>query len=702
MLNNAHRVCLVGAGNVSRTHADALACVPTAELVAVCDTNEARARSLAEEHALPHVFTSLQEAIDSREFTAAHVLVPPNHHVEVAQTLIEANIGVLVEKPMGLSKSDCEILTRKARERDVRLGVNHNAVFYPSYLRLRREIVARRLGPLQHIMLVLNFTPSALPTGTHWMVQAPQNLAFESAIHPFSQVYDLAGPVVEARTTLSGRRDYGPDQYLWDTWQMSLVCERATAQVCVSYGGAYRAWHLTAICQDGFLTADLEQNRLVRLDRTRWGRLHEPVHLAVTLVGQELGGGVQNLGREIRAAFRPVPRTDPFFTSMKDSIAAFHDGPMPSLPCVGGDFGAHVVGMCEAATHGVAKAAGGSGPKRRSPTPRECDVVVLGGTGFIGSALVERMAADGMTVRVMARNATGLPDLFHRPEIELLEADIADPAAPEKAVQGARAVVHLAHGGSFEWEDVEATMVKPAERLAQACLHRGVNRLVYAGSIASLYLGNPGATITGSTPNDPRVAERGPYGWGKARSEELLSGFAREGLPLCIVRPAVVLGVGGTPFHSAFGIWRGEVHCVGWNGGRNPLPLVLASDVARAIMLALESDNAVGRTYNLAGDVRLSARECVSELRSALDRPLTFHPAHPAQHQALAVSKWLAKTVIRRRNHPFPSYRMIKSATCISPFDCSDVKHDLGWAPVADRDEFTERALRVFANGSSA
>jgi hypothetical protein len=119
------------------------------------------------------------------------------------------------------------------------------------------------------------------------------------------------------------------------------------------------------------------------------------------------------------------------------------------------------------------------------------------------------------------------------------------------------------------------------------------------------------------------------------------------------------------------------------------------SDVATAIRDACNSELSAGRSYNLVGDVRLSAREYVAELREALERPVVFHPRRPAQHQAVRVSKWLLKSLLSRSSEPFPSYRSLQSMGCLSAFDCSDVKADLGWNPVAERGRFVDEGLRV-------
>jgi predicted dehydrogenase/nucleoside-diphosphate-sugar epimerase len=691
------RICLIGAGNVSRTHAEALRQIPGAELVAVCDVDADRANLLASEMAVEHVFSSVSELVASDTCDFAHVLVPPGYHLEVAEELVDGNIGTFLEKPMGSSSAICRSVVMHADARGLALGVNHNAVFYPAHVKLRRQVEAREFGALQHLMVLVNFPRSTLAPPGHWMLQGPENVVFESGVHPLSQIYDLSGPLLSADTTVSGRRKLPSGSYYFDTWQMSMLCERATAQLFLSYGGSYRTWLEIAICEDGILTAEVETSSATASGKTRWGPYIDlPAH-AVSVARQELLHGIESLGREARAAIQPSPRRDPYFASMRDSIASFYNGSSTGMPKVDGAFGAEVVSMCEAVTKRVA----GRAPARPAPASTHAmarpDAVVLGGSGFIGRALVDQMVGAGMTIRVMARNPLSSGEGLRKRQVETCTGDIADPDAVRGAIKGARFVVHLAHGGRFEWEALNRTMIRPARYVAEACLQHGVERMLYTGTIASLYLGNPNAVLTGATPLDPQLKQRGPYEWGKAQCEALLlSRFNDEPLPVCIVRPGIVLGKGGTPFHGGFGIWRGDIHCIGWNLGRNPLPLVLASDVATAIMLALESPRALGKTYNLVGDVRLSARECVCELRAALQRPLMFHPRYSIQHQSLQMSKWLVKHATGR-NVRFPSYRGIKSMGCLSQLDCSDVKQDLGWTPLRDRDRFIDEGLRVYA-----
>lgn len=693
----ARRVCLVGAGNVALSHAQALDQVTGVKITAVCDSTERRARDLADALAVTHVFCSVAEAAGSGVFDYAHVLVPPDLHLSVAQDLARAGVGVLLEKPMGIASAECAAFSRDA---GVQVGVNHNAVFFPAYLKLRRHLAAHTVGALQHLVVALSIPNTMLPGPQHWALTRPENLMYESGVHPLSQIFDLAGPMVSAQTTPSGRQALGSDRHYFNTWQVSLVCERATAQLFLSYGGSYRTWEVTALCDDGVLAAEMEQNRFAVISRSRWGPAYEPLHVALSRGGREVGQGVLNIGGVARAMLQPTIPRDPYLMSMSASIASFHTGPREGTALVDGTFGAGVVAMCEAITRDVADEPKLSPSRPRIPTG-DCDVVVLGGTGFIGRSVVERLLANDAKVRVMARSIPLLDPDERLADAEYVAGEIADADAVKRAMKGAQTVIHLAHGGRFGWEEVKTSMIEPAKMVASLCLEHGVERLVYTGTIASLYLGDPREIITGATPTDPRARERGPYEWGKAESEAaLLHRYRVSGLPLTILRPGVVLGPGGTPFHSGFGEWRGGVHCVGWNAGRNPLPLVLASDVASAILLACEPNAPTGRTLNVVGDVRLTARECVAILREVLRRPLVFHPRHPLQHRALKTTKWTIRALTGNRSAPFPSYRAVESMGCKAQFDCTDLQRDLGWVATKDRDLFIAKALGIHAQGA--
>ena len=77
-----------------------------------------------------------------------------------------------------------------------------------------------------------------------------------------------------------------------------------------------------------------------------------------------------------------------------------------------------------------------------------------------------------------------------------------------------------------------------------------------------------------------------------------------RGLPLVIVRPGIVIGRGGSPFHWGVGMWWHDAVCQIWGQGNNKLPLVLVEDVARGLIAAMDTPGIEGRDFNLVARAR--------------------------------------------------------------------------------------------------
>ncbi|MCA8928178.1 MAG: NAD(P)-dependent oxidoreductase, partial [Alphaproteobacteria bacterium] len=339
------------------------------------------------------------------------------------------------------------------------------------------------------------------------------------------------------------------------------------------------------------------------------------------------------------------------------------------------------------------------GPKARPRPPQPADdarydVVLLGGTGFIGRHTLAALRAEGKRVAVFARSVDNLPAPFHDPAVGVFRGSIGDKAAVADMARRAPVIVNLAHGGGgASAAAVEAAMVGGARLVAEAALAAGCEHLVFVSSIAALYLGARDARITAATPPDPNHDRRADYARAKALAElAMLHMHRQQGLPVSILRPGVVLGLGTSPFHSGIGLYNRQTHCIGWNDGQNPLPLVLGEDVASAIAAAIRTPAAIGQTLNLVGDVRLSARDYTRELGYATGRPLVYHPSAPWTMQAEELLKWGIKRVAGRKV-PVPSFADLKSRGLVSQFDCSAEKDLLGWQPEADRERFLQQAF---------
>lgn len=690
-----YRVALVGAGNIAEAHAEALRGLKTIRLTAVVDPDQDKARAFAAKWRAGKVLASTDELVEAQLCDSVHVLVPPDLHRAVAEPLLRAGLNVFVEKPMAASGEDCRALNTAAAEAGVVFGVNQNFVFHGAHRKLQTVLETGRLGRLHHLVAVFNMPLRQLSAGQfgHWMFRQPQNILLEQAVHPLSQIQHLAGPAGDLNALTSTPRKLAPGIDFVDSWQVSLQCERATAQLFMSFGQDFPAWQITAICQDGTATADMINDRLVLQEASRWPDFYDGFLNGASAAGSLLWQGAGNAASYVLSTLKLKGRSDAFFQSMKASIAAYYAALPSGGTDIDGRFGGDIVDLCERIAGKVAFAP--SPPVAAADKTDTWDVTVLGGTGFIGRHLVARLLRDGHKVCVLARGTAILPPPLDDPHVAVIRGDVADIDDVRRAIGDAKLVVNLAQGASGD--DVVRSMVDSSTTVAEACRTAEVDLLIHASTIAALYLGDPEETITGATPTDPQSEQRGEYAQAKAASEAALMALHRDrGLPICIVRPGVVVGEGGPAFHSGLGFFNRDRHCMGWNAGNNPLPFVLVEDVADAIALALAAPaTTVGKCYNLVGDVDMTARQYIAALARALGRPLRYHGQYLPKLQAIELFKWCVKIATGRRDAPFPSYRDLKSRGMPARFDCSDIKRDLDWRPEADRKAFIGRAIGV-------
>lgn len=310
------------------------------------------------------------------------------------------------------------------------------------------------------------------------------------------------------------------------------------------------------------------------------------------------------------------------------------------------------------------------------------EVVIFGGAGFIGRHLVSALKGRVTSIRVASRSLRTGTSVERG--VEYVRADVTDARAVDEVVRGASVVYQLT---------VEGDMTRGADNVASACLAHGVRRLVFASTSDALYLGEPGTLDENAGP-DARPELRNAYARGKVESERLLRRYHRErGLPVVVVRPALVVGPGGRLSHGGVGIWSGEVCLLGWGDGKNPMPFVLVQDVASALVAAMDAPGIEGRSFNLAGDVFLSAREYVELLRARTGRNFRFYPRNLAWLWAIDQVKGLVRKALRMPADEPASYRDLKSSAMLTHIDNSAARRWLGWRPNASLDLFVREAI---------
>lgn len=148
-MKSSLRFALVGCGRIGKRHADLLSsgAIDGATLLAVCDTDENRARSFGETYGVPW-FTDLDGMCSQTQPDVASVCTPSGDHAQTTVELASRRVHVVVEKPMALTLQDADRMILACSESQVKLFVVKQNRFNVPIRRAREAVEAGRLGKM--------------------------------------------------------------------------------------------------------------------------------------------------------------------------------------------------------------------------------------------------------------------------------------------------------------------------------------------------------------------------------------------------------------------------------------------------------------------------------------------------------------------------------------------------------------------------
>jgi len=716
MANRKVSVGIVGAGYIAGPHMAALRTMPEVTVRAICDINLGRAQRFAESAGIPAAYGSLRELLDSGPTDVVHVLTPPHLHIEPTEEALEAGADVLVEKPLAHTVEGCRRLRRVADAEGRALGVSYNFLYYDAYEKLIADLRSGRLGRLDHVDIVWNKHLGQLSGGQlgAWMFRAPQNILFEVAPHLFAHCQHLVGPLDDLKVHPFDEIRLPDGTIFFRRWEILGTTRSTSVRIRLSFIDGYPEQYIHVRGSNAVATVDFERSTYVvsehsphLLDVDRYLDVTSSARHSVAQATGVLAKFVLS-----KAGIGKWPG-GPYETSIGRAIRAFYDsrggavdeGLSPELGEASVALAERVAELVHVSQQGAQRDVAPDLVKRK-PISGPPTVLVIGGTGFIGRALVRKLLDQGYSVRVLARSPDAAAELADA-GVELVRGDFNDSQSVDSALRGIESVFHLARGYGKTWPEYEAYDVEPTRRVAELCIEHGVKRLYYASSIAIYDAGHPGESITEKTAPVSAMLRSKPYARAKAENEALLLQLHEtRGLPVVIFRPGIVLGPGGSPYHWGVAAWPYSSVARLYGSGDSPLPIVLVDDVADAMVRAMDTPEIEGESFNLSAQACISANEYLDELERHAGIKLRRVPTAPWRSYGEAMAKWAIKSMARNGTAARPSYSDARSQTFCATFDTAKARKTLSWEPTDSKELLVQRgiheAIDVFFRDSRA
>lgn len=687
------RAGLIGAGYIAGWHADVLKMTKGVELSAVCDLSRGAAEGLAGAYGA-RAFTSVEEMLASDVCDTVHILTPPQLHRDLALQCLEAGRHVLVEKPVALSGDQTHEMAQAAAGAGRLFAAGHNFLGIPSYRRLKRAIAEGRLGRINSAEITWSFPLAPLRSGPFglWMLRDTENQLLELGPHLYAFAVDLFGDPEIQHLSLGKPIALPAAGQRPQSWRVEARAGDVDILINIQLVESFDDRSVTLRGSSGFARLDYAADTLTISAENASDLVLNPFQRQLADGWQHLREGVTNGARQVGS----LNRKSPYGLSFAGLFDEFYGAIRESRPLDARFSGDTAVTVMRAIDRTLAqlpddwRARTPAAPTRK-PQP---SALVIGGTGFIGRALTRRLVAEGHDVRVLSRGAHG-PFADIAEHVETVPVSLKDAEGLRQAMEGIEVVFDLAKSLDKTWEECLENDVKVTERIAQVALDAGVKRFVYTGTIASYDMSDPSVTITEDTGFAADMTDRNLYARSKAECEARLMAMHRDrGLPLVIARPGIVVGEGGPLQHWGIGRWHGAGAVRIWGNGRNTLPFVLIDDVVDGLVRMIDTDAALGRSFNLVGPPMFTARDYFDAIHTRLGARIRVAPGNlTAFWMADAAKSVLKRYALRRRGVIRPSLRDWKSRAHLSPFDNRQPRELLGWSPTKDREAVLRGAV---------
>ena len=308
------------------------------------------------------------------------------------------------------------------------------------------------------------------------------------------------------------------------------------------------------------------------------------------------------------------------------------------------------------------------------------NILVTGGTGFIGRYLLKKFLKDGHYCRCLARNEECIASLPYKEQLETVQGDVTDPDSLKGIGDGIDVVYHLSAVGdvsavnSKSYSYFHSINVLGAKNVFNACSESGIRRFVHFSSTSAM-----GLIKTSKIDESMTCKPVTPYQRSKYESElAVLELGEKTETEVIIIRPCMTYGPGSNGEFLKFCrlIKKGLFPRIGLR--KNLTPIVHVEDLIQAAANALNADTR-NQIFVIASEDSPPLAEIQKHIKQALNikRPYFYVPVWVA----LLAAHILEKIAELSGGSPIVSKTNIKSVATGRVFDISKAKKELNYKP---------------------
>lgn len=324
-------------------------------------------------------------------------------------------------------------------------------------------------------------------------------------------------------------------------------------------------------------------------------------------------------------------------------------------------------------------------------------VLVTGGGGFLGQAVVRGLLARGQEARVF--NRSSYPSL-EALGVECHRGDLADAEAVRSACRGCDAVMHVGAkaGAGLYWPEFERTNVSGTRNVLAACRAEGIGLLVYTSSPS---VAHAGGDIEGGDESLPYPSHfPAPYPATKAEAERLVLAANGPELKTAALRPHLIWGPGDNHLLPRL-VERNRAGRLRLPAPEKLIDTVYIDNAAEAHLLALDDlagpARSAGKPYFISNGEPLPVAEIMRRLLEAVGETPRIRRVSPALARAAAAVVEPFWRGLRLKSDPPISRFMVEQLSTAHWFDLGAAARDIGYSPRVSVDEGLRRLAAATA-----